>query len=80
MFLRELAINIDYLQQELATYRLGLSPNSPDYFQETRTNLLAGIEHYRRMADCFDAGTKAGFLVELERLQQSLSAISLPAA
>ena len=80
MFLRELAINIDYLQQELATYRLGLSPNPPDYFQETRTNLLAGIEHYRRMADCFDAGTKAGFLVELERLQQSLSAISLPAA
>lgn len=79
MFLRELGINIDYLRGEVERYELGISACTPESFRETRQNMLDGVEHYRRLAERFDAETRAGFLAELERLRESLDAVALPA-
>lgn len=78
MFLRELAIYIEYLRGELKTFRLGLSSNTAGYFRELKENLLAGIEHYRRFAEQFIAAGKTKFLAELQSLQEQLNAIPLP--
>lgn len=77
MFVRELAINIDFLAEELKRFRLGISSYAIDYFLEFRENLLDGINHYRRLAERFDAKTRATFVDELERLQKALAAIPL---
>ena len=77
VFLRELAINIDYLSEELKKHRLGISSHTLGHFQEFRDNLSDGIDHYRRLAERFDAKTRAAFLDELERLKKTLAAISL---
>jgi hypothetical protein len=78
MFLRELAINIDYFREELRKFRLGITSHTLDHFREFRQNLFDGIDHYRRLAERFNAKTRAAFLAELERLRAALAAI--PAA
>jgi hypothetical protein len=79
MFLRELAINIDYLRAEIEKFRLDISPYSLDFFQEFRDNLLAGIDHYRRFADRIATTARVAFLVELERLRTAVAAIPIAA-
>ncbi|MBU4271513.1 MAG: hypothetical protein KKE86_05855 [Planctomycetes bacterium] len=77
MFIRELAIYIDYLLDELEKRRLGFPSHSIEYFQEFRKNLRDGIDHYRRLADRFEAEERARFLDELERLREMLDAVPL---
>ena len=77
MFVRELAINIDFLRAELKKHRLGIGSYTLDYFREFRDNLLDGIDHYRRFADRIDAKARAAFLDELERSRESLATIPL---
>lgn len=77
MFIRELAIYIDYLLDELERRSLGFSSYSIEYFQEFRKNLCDGIDHYRRLADRFEAEARSRFLDELERLREMLDAIPL---
>jgi hypothetical protein len=76
MFLRELAIYIEYLRGELKRCRLGLACNPHSYFVEFKDNLLAGIEHYRHLAEQFVAAEKAKFLDALQTLRSELEAIS----
>jgi len=77
MFIRELAIYIDYLLDELETRRLGFSAHSIEYFREFGRNLHDGIEHYRQLADRFEAQQRGRFLVELEQLREMLDGIPL---
>lgn len=77
MFIRELAIYIDYLIAELERRQLGFSPHAIEYFQEFRKNLRDGIDHYRRLADRFEAQQRTRFLDELERLCKILDAVPL---
>jgi len=79
IFLRELAINIDYLREEIGKYRLGITCYTLDHFLEFRDNLLDGVNHYRRLAERFDAAARAVFLAELERLRESLAVIPMVA-
>ncbi|MBN1589873.1 MAG: hypothetical protein JW888_10195 [Pirellulales bacterium] len=72
MFLKELAIYIDFLQGELAQCRLGLSTNSPYYFQEFTDNLLEGIEYYRDLAEQMSPKTRERFLAGLEALRKGV--------
>jgi hypothetical protein len=53
MFLRELALYIDYLGKELAKYRLGISSCTAGYLREFKENLLGGIEYCRRLGHQF---------------------------
>jgi hypothetical protein len=75
MLLRELDLYIDYLRRELDNRRLGLSANTPHYFREFRENLLAGIDHCRRLADRFVAEEKTQFLSQLAELHKKLNAV-----
>jgi len=79
MFLRELEIYIAYLRNELKSYSLGLSSDTPNYFHEFKENLHSGIDHYRHLADQLAVDAKARFLDELEKLREELDAIPLPA-
>jgi hypothetical protein len=79
MLVRELALYIDYLRDLLRRHSLGLSACAPGHFREFKENLLGGIEHFRRLADEFDAPTRTRFLDDLEKLRQSLEATELAA-
>ena len=77
VFLRELALYIDYLRGELKQYELGFSSNTPDYFREFKENLADGIDYYRRMAQTSFAHEGDRFLKELQSLRETLDAIVL---
>ena len=79
VFLRELAINIDFLCEELKKHQLGIGSYTLDDFREFRDNLLGGIDHYRRFADRIGAKARGAFLVELDRLQTMVAAIPIAA-
>jgi hypothetical protein len=75
MFLRELALYIDYLDEEYQNFLLGLSSNGPDYFLEFRDNLLAGMDHCRHLAEQFAVPQKSRFLDELKKLGHKLETV-----
>lgn len=79
MFIRELALYVDFLRQDLKKYRLGFSSNTLKYFSKFKKNLLGGIDYYRLFADRLAEGTRIRFLEELEKLCHALNAISLSA-
>ena len=79
MFVRELALYIDYLRDLLRRRDLGLSACAPEHLHEFKQNLLCGIAHYRRLAAELDGPAQAAFLDELERLRESLEATELVA-
>jgi hypothetical protein len=79
LFLRELMLNIEYLNKEWEHFSLELSNRTPKYFLEFRDNLLSGIEHYRNLAEEFIADKKARFLSELKTLQEELECLPLVA-
>ncbi len=77
MFLRELMLNIEYLNKEWEHFSVELSSRTPKYFLEFRDNLLSGIEHYRRLAEEYFADKKSRFLSELKALQEELECLPL---
>ncbi len=78
MFMKELSIYIENLCKELEKYRLELSHRTPKYFGEAKTNLLAGIEYYRNLANEFVEETRHKFLDELKVLHDKLEGIGVP--
>jgi hypothetical protein len=79
MFIRELALYVDYLHRERAEHDLGLSANTPEYFREFRENLVRGIEHYRRVLARLPEESRKQFAEELEKLHEALIAAPLTA-
>jgi hypothetical protein len=79
MFLREIALYLDYLRGGMERRRLGLSSNTLEYFREFKENLIRGIGHYRGLAEHFIAEKRARFLEKLDVLHQELLAIALAA-
>jgi hypothetical protein len=77
IFVRELAINIDFLRGEIQKHELGMGSYTLDYFREFRDNLLAGIVHYQRFADRIGAEARPAFLAALQRSREALAAIPL---
>jgi hypothetical protein len=72
MFLRELAISIDYLRNEMLKQRIGIVSYPADYFREYGENLLEGVRHYRQLASHLAQDVGAPFLERLESLQQEV--------
>ena len=77
VFLREIAIYIDHLQNEINRCDLGLISHPVSYFDEFKANLLTGIAYYRTLADHFDEQTRQPFLDELENLHETIESIFL---
>jgi len=69
MFIKELAIYIEYLKEELDRYALKLSERTPKYFEEFHDNLMNGIEHYHKLAGEYLVDRKEKFLKDLDSLK-----------
>jgi hypothetical protein len=80
MLLRELKLYMEFLQRELKEFAMELSSHTAEYFHEFKANLLAGIDYYREFADRLPPESRAGFIVQLERLRETLEAVPLTAA
>ena len=80
MFVRELAIYVEYLVDLIKRFNLGLSANTPEYFREFKENLLEGIEYYRGFVGCLASQQRARFIEALEKARDTVVAIQTPAA
>ena len=80
MFLRELALYIEFLRKELGKQGLGLASSPPAYFREFADNLLEGVAYYRRNAGRLAAANEASFLAELDVLQGGVQGLVEAAA
>jgi hypothetical protein len=78
MFVRELAIYVDYLRNELAKQKVGLVSNPATYFREFVENLLGGVDYYRRLANRLAGAGQDRFLAQLDVLQREVQSL-LPA-
>jgi hypothetical protein len=75
MFITELKLYIENLQEELQLAALELSMRSEDYISEFKSNLLEGIHYYRSLAGEAIEEKKAQFLSELDALQAELETL-----
>ncbi len=80
MFIRELALYVDYLKDETKKLSLELSSRSPKYFHEYTENLLAGVDYYKQCAAKIVAEQQERFENELERLRKAIEGISMAVA
>jgi len=80
MFVQELKINVQYLREEIEDFSLGILNLSASYFAEFKTNLLSGIEYYRKLSECFVAEERKRFLAELSSLREAVERIPPVAA
>lgn len=78
MFIRELALYVDYLKAELESYALELSTRTPKYFAEFKEALLHGIDHYKAVAERVIEEKKARFLSDLDRIKSEIESIAAP--
>lgn len=78
MFLRELALNIDYMRNELKKASEGLSEMTTRRLDRYKENIAAGIEHYRQLAEEFSAEQQERFLEELKVLHDDLDDLFSP--
>ncbi len=78
VFLRELALYIAHLRQQMERYAIGLVAQKSSYFAEFRDNLMGGIAYYRERALRFARDTQTHFLAELAELESELAGFSLP--
>jgi len=72
MFIRELALYVDYLRDEISWFASGLLPRPPEYFTEFRENLLKGIDYYRQLAEKLAEQTRTQFLEGLEAIREAV--------
>jgi len=77
VFVRELALYIDNLRQELAKLSDDLPPAGQKYLADYKQNLLDSIADYRGLAEQFVEQKRRGFLDEINALQAVIEAISI---
>ncbi len=77
MFVREIAIYVDYLRDEVQWCSLGLLSRPDEYFNEFKENLLGGINHCRELPQQFDAEEQERFVEELDLLAEAVESILL---
>jgi len=79
MFVRELRLNVEFVEDLISKYRVGLTEYTNKVFDETKANLIEGIEYYRAFAERLAIEEQAKFLEDLEELFAAISAIEFPA-
>jgi len=77
MFIKELKLNIDYLKNEVKRSLFGLLACSQQKMQETKDNLLSGIEYYQQLAKSFTEEQRDSFVKQLKNLREEIEKISL---
>ena len=79
MFIREIALYADFLENEIRMFGIALSHRSPASLHEFRNNLLQGITYYRRVIGSIADGVRERFAGELGRLEQRIGVLASPA-
>jgi len=85
MFIREIALYVDYLRDEIDWCSSGLLSRPENHFDEFKKNLLSGIEYYRDLAQRLvelrspwvDEQQRQRFLDELGALREAVESILL---
>ena len=72
MFIREISLYIDFLKSEIDKTAVGLSEQTPKYFEEFQANLLKGIEYYQTLANDQIKKGKQTFIEDLNRLKETI--------
>jgi hypothetical protein len=75
MFLRELALYVDYLRNQLAQQKIGIACHPSGYFQEFAANLLSGIDYYRGVGGCMAGANHNHFIDQLDILQGEVQSL-----
>jgi hypothetical protein len=81
MFIKELGMYIDYLNNEIEESVGELNAKKIKYFERFKANLLSGIEYYESMTNDMKEETEAfkdTFLKELEQFNQTVNQLQLP--
>lgn len=78
-FLRELAIYAEHLRKQLRLFALQLSDRTPEYFQEFKSNLLAGVRYYAELARKGVEGLTESFASGLDSLRREIESRPIPA-
>jgi len=73
MFIREIALYIDFLKSEIDKTAVGLSEQTPKYFEDFQSNLLKGIEYYQTLANEQINKGKVAFIEDLNKLKETIS-------
>jgi hypothetical protein len=77
VFINELRLYVDHLKAEIERYRIKLSARTPKYFAEFRENLMAGVEHYQKVAEQIIEEKKARFIKDLGALKAEIESIAV---
>ncbi|MFC1524080.1 hypothetical protein ACFL6N_04740 [Thermodesulfobacteriota bacterium] len=77
MFINELSLSVDNLCKELEKFSLGLLSSTPKYLQETKENLLKGIEYYQNHAAQLVSDKCDRFLTELIKIRETVETLPL---
>ncbi len=80
MFVRELALYVDFLRKEIEKSALDLSSYTFKYLCQFKENLLDGIEYYRRLAGQFVEETRHRFVYGLAALREVIDPMLAEAA
>jgi hypothetical protein len=75
MFLKELGIHVDRLREATTRRALGLTTDSTASLRECKSNLLAGIAHYREKAGIIAQEKAASFQARLEAARQEIESL-----
>lgn len=75
MFVEEIRVYVDHLQDEARKLALGLGQQKEKYYQEFKANLLEGIEYYTRLAGQLVSEQREHFLDDLQALRDELESI-----
>jgi len=77
MFVREIGLFIDYLRSELGKISAGVLSRAPGYLEETRENLIQGIEYYQQHSRQLAEEQAEQFFQELKNMHETLAALPL---
>ena len=81
MFIKELGMYIDYLNNEIAESVDDLNGKKIKYFKRFKDNLLSGITYYESLVDEMKEetdGFKTTFLTELNQFNETVKQLQLP--
>ena len=75
MFITELSLNVDDLSQEIKKASQEMVDKTSQSYYDFKKNLIAGIEHYRKLAEQLTENQRGIFESQLKTLQERIEAL-----
>ncbi len=78
-FVREIAIYAEYLRKQIGLFELDLSDSTPQFFQDFKDNLMAGVSYYESLVGDGVDGLGETFSADLAGAAKEVESITIPA-